>query len=201
MAMPLTSHNVQLPLQVQILNSLIPVPPQSVPMAVDDAPSRRQPPPPLDRPLQRAATLDRAQPASADAHEPAVPAPSRAAEESVSSTPPSVSPSRLQLDDMLASARRDAGKIDRELRQTAPVRPGLMSGWETSAGTRLARDIAAAGVDKGTAMYEVVLGDGRRYTRVESASGTYCVWSRDARPSAVTGTVFDTMVRTSNCPK
>jgi len=36
---------------------------------------------------------------------------------------------------------------------------------------------------------------------VWSALAVSLLWGRDARPSAITGTVFDTMLRTTTCPQ
>ena len=107
----------------------------------------------------------------------------------------------MPLDDLVSSAKRDAGTIDRALRNEQPARKGLLPAPNNSIAARLARNIAAAAVPRGISTEEVTLGDGRRYTKVITSHGTYCVWGRDPRPSAITGTVFDTMLRTTTCPR
>lgn len=107
----------------------------------------------------------------------------------------------MPLDDLVSSATRDAGAIDRALRDEQPARKGLLQAPNNSIAARLERNIAAAAVPRGISMQEVTFADGRRYTKVITSHGSYCVWGRDPRPSAITGTVFDTMLRTTTCPQ
>ncbi|HYD95652.1 MAG TPA: hypothetical protein VEC01_10035 [Noviherbaspirillum sp.] len=77
---------------------------------------------------------------------------------------------------LLESAKRDVGKIVRELRKDFPaLRAGEGQGTATA---RLERAIAAAGLPSGSAMQEVTAPDGRRMTKVIGATGTYCVYGR-----------------------
>jgi hypothetical protein len=107
----------------------------------------------------------------------------------------------VSLDDLISSSKRDIGAIDRALRNELPTRNGLLQAPNNSVAARLERNIAAAAVEHGFSTQEVILSDGRRYTKVTTSRGTSCVWGRDPRPSVVTGTVFDTMQRTTTCPR
>ena len=107
----------------------------------------------------------------------------------------------MPLDDLISSSRRAVGAIDRALRNELPTRKGLLQAPNNSVAARLERNIAAAAVEHGFSTQEVILSDGRRYTKVTDSRGTVCVWGRDARPSVITGTVFDTMQRTTTCPR
>ncbi|RZI41704.1 hypothetical protein EGT07_16480 [Herbaspirillum sp. HC18] len=99
-------------------------------------------------------------------------------------------------DQLLESAKRDIGRIDRELRKTFPTLSG--GGGQSSGMARLERSIAGAGLPKGSAMQEVMLGDGRIMTKVVTPSGTYCVLGR--RPGAVIAESEMAMTMT-NCPQ
>ena len=107
----------------------------------------------------------------------------------------------VPLDDLISSSKRAIGAIDRALRNELPTRKGLLQAPNNSVTARLERNIAAAAVEHGFHTQEVILGDGRRYTKVTTSRGTHCVWGRDPRPSVITGTVFDTMQRTTTCPR
>jgi hypothetical protein len=103
--------------------------------------------------------------------------------------------------DLAASALAGVGKIDHDLRQAAPPRPGLLQTPANTPATRLGQGIAAAYIPTSTTMEELTTANGQKYTKVTGPFGTYCVWGRDPRPSATSFTVFDTPMRTTNCPK
>jgi len=80
------------------------------------------------------------------------------------------------VDAMIDAAKRNAGNIDRELRQAFPSRQPVPVPLETP----LAKGIARAGLPGGTVIQETVLADGRRITKVITPSSTYCVLGRRA---------------------
>ncbi len=102
--------------------------------------------------------------------------------------------------DLISNAKRDIGHIDRELRRANPSRSDLMPATPESLSAKLEKRIAAAGTIRTTTMQEIRLADGRRYTKVTTPTGTYCVWARDANQSAATiGTTSDVNVRMTTC--
>lgn len=110
----------------------------------------------------------------------------------VSKTPQNPSPS---VDAMIDAAKRNIGNIDRELRQAFPSRAPMPSQPSTSP---LERSIASAGLPRETVMQELVLGDGRRITKVVTPSGTYCVLGR--KPGAGITENELAALTTTNCP-
>ena len=70
---------------------------------------------------------------------------------------------------MIETAKRNVGNIDKELRQAFPSR-GLVPAQPPS--SPLERGIASAGLSRSTTMQELVLGDGRRITKVITSSST-----------------------------
>jgi hypothetical protein len=105
-------------------------------------------------------------------------------------------PSRPALD-LSEAARRSAGAIDREMRQSGAARSGGNAQLGRSS-TALERGIAAAGLPRGTVMQEVAAADGRIMTKVITPSGTYCVWGR--RPGAGITESELAGVTTTTCP-
>ncbi len=88
-----------------------------------------------------------------------------------SSTPAIASPS-IHVDDMIESAKRSIGKIDKDLRKDAP--------WATPAPSKpaqspLEKAIVSAGKPASPTLAEKTLSDGRRVTKVSGPGGTYCV--------------------------
>jgi hypothetical protein len=81
----------------------------------------------------------------------------------------------LGADQMIEAAKRNIGKIDRELRQAFPSRSGLGAAAPASS---LEKSISSAGLPRGTVMQEIVSENGRRLTKVITASSTYCVLGR-----------------------
>ena len=95
------------------------------------------------------------------------------------------------------TARRSAGAIDREIRQSGAARAGR----EVQLGqtlTALGRGIASAGQPRGTTMQEVTASDGRLMTKVITPSGVYCVWGR--RPGAGISESELAALKTTTCP-
>jgi hypothetical protein len=100
--------------------------------------------------------------------------------------------------ELLSNAKRDIGKIDRDLRKTFPK---LLEAAPDSAQSRLEKGIAAAAKPNTTSMEEITFPDGRRMTKVTGPDGTYCVRKEGA--GATDG--LDTMqngvrAKTTNCP-
>ncbi len=75
--------------------------------------------------------------------------------------------------DMLQNAKRDIGKIDRELRKAYPRLPEAVP---DSVQSKLEKGIAAAAKSQTTTIEELVLGDGRRMTKVTGPAGSYCAY-------------------------
>ena len=115
--------------------------------------------------------------------------------------PSPVQPESAQRGDLAASALAGIGKIDRDLRQATPARPGLLQTPVSTPASRLIQGIAAAYIPTRTTMEDVTMADGRRYTRITGPFGSKCAWSRDPGTSVITATVFDTALRTTSCPK
>lgn len=109
--------------------------------------------------------------------------------------PSQVLPFRPSADAMIEAAKRDIGKIDRELRQTNP--PSALT--QTSRpSSPLERGIAAAGLLRGTVMQEIDPGDGRRITKIVTSSSTYCVLGR--KPGAGIAENELAGLTTTTCP-
>lgn len=96
---------------------------------------------------------------------------------------------------MIDAAKRNIGNVDKELRQAFPSRAQIPPQAPASP---LERGIASAGLPRGTAMQELVLGDGRRITKVVTPSGTYCVLGR--KPGAGISENELAALTTTNCP-
>lgn len=121
----------------------------------------------ISQPAQR--RIEAPVPVQSRSSEPLVFAPDSA------SASPSVSlPPQRSVDEMIDAARRDIGRIDRDLRRMYPQQD-LRQETNSSA---LERGIAAAGLPRGTTTWESVSADGRRITKVATASGTYCILGR-----------------------
>lgn len=86
--------------------------------------------------------------------------------------PSSPAPNPLRMDDIIQNAKRDIGKIDKELRRSFPSSMQLPP---TSTQSRLEKGIAAAGKPVSQALAERTLSDGRRVTKVAGPNGIYCV--------------------------
>lgn len=86
--------------------------------------------------------------------------------------PPSPAPGPLRMDDIIQNAKRDIGKIDKELRKS---HPSFMPMPPTSTQSRLEKGIAAAGKPVSRTLAERTLSDGRRITKVSGPNGIYCV--------------------------
>lgn len=85
------------------------------------------------------------------------------------SPPAQASPS---MDEIIRNAKRDIGKIDKELRRSSP---SFMQMPPTSTQSRLEKGIAAAGKPAFQALEERTLSNGRRITKVSGPNGIYCV--------------------------
>lgn len=83
--------------------------------------------------------------------------------------PPTAIPSA---DDMILNAKRDIGKINRELRNAFPKLPPATV---DTAQSRLEKGIAAAAKSQALGMEELTLSDGRKMTKVVGSGGTYCI--------------------------
>lgn len=99
---------------------------------------------------------------------------------------------------LLSNAKRDIGKIDRDLRKTYPK---LLEAAPDSAQSRLEKGIAAAAKPNAFSMEDIISPDGRRMTKVTGPGGTYCVRKEGA--GATDG--LDAMqngvrAKTTNCP-
>ncbi len=81
-------------------------------------------------------------------------------------------------DAMIEAAKRDIGRIDRDLRQAFPTRPRFQPTESASPSSRLEKGIAAAGLPRGTTTQEMTTTDGRRITKVMTPSSTYCALGR-----------------------
>lgn len=104
---------------------------------------------------------------------PVAPASRSALPESAMKEPPDTPVSTSAgADDMMQKAMRDVGKIDRELRQSAPE---LMQPPQSSIQSRLEKGIASAAKTDRPSMVEKTLPDGRRITKVTGVGGVYCV--------------------------
>ncbi|HWW05944.1 hypothetical protein [Collimonas sp.] len=91
-------------------------------------------------------------------------------EDSYSSDTTSSKP--ISTEQMILNAKRDVGKIDRDLRKAFPKLPETAP---DTAQSRMAKGIAAAGKGKWGRMEERVLPGGRRITNIVTPLGTYCV--------------------------
>jgi hypothetical protein len=100
----------------------------------------------------------------------------------------------LSVDAMIDAAKRNIGNIDKELRQAFPSRAPIPAQQPSS----LERGIAAAGLPRGTVMHDLVLGDGRRITKVVTPAGTYCVLGR--KPGAGITENELAALTTTTCP-
>lgn len=97
------------------------------------------------------------------------------------------------------NAKRDIGKIDRDLRKDFPKLPQAAP---NSMQSRLEKGIAAAAKPGATKMEDMISTDGRRMTKVTGPEGTYCVRKEGA--GATDG--LDMMQggvrsKTTNCPE
>lgn len=103
-------------------------------------------------------------------------------------------------DDMVDAAKRDVGKIDRDLRNAfptlQPLTPPKLTGFAA-----LEKNIEAAGVPRGRIIEEMVLADGSRVVKIRTASGTYCIFDGKpgGRPGIDPGSQPATI--TGNCPQ
>ncbi len=100
--------------------------------------------------------------------------------------------------DILSNAKRDIGKIDRDLRKSFPK---LLEAAPDSMQSRLEKGIAAAGKPNAPRMEEIISPDGQRMTKVTGPDGSYCV--RKAGAGATDG--LDSIqngvrAKTTNCP-
>jgi len=79
---------------------------------------------------------------------------------------------RMATDQMIMNAKRDVGKIDRDLRKATPKFPEPIP---NSVQARLEKNIAAAGKHAWGDSQEKVLADGRKITKYYGVGGAYCV--------------------------
>lgn len=86
--------------------------------------------------------------------------------------PPSPAPGSLRMDEIIQNAKRDIGKIDKELRRSFPSSTQMPP---ASTQSRLEKGIAAAGKPAAQTLAERTLSDGRRVTKVSGPNGIYCV--------------------------
>lgn len=94
---------------------------------------------------------------------------------------------------MIDAAKRNIGSIDRELRQALPSR-----GTTFSSPSSLEKGISAAGASRGIVTQELMLGDGRRVTKVITSSGIYCIFGR--KPGAGIAENELAAMTTTTCP-
>ena len=100
--------------------------------------------------------------------------------------------------DLLSNAKRDIGKIDRDLRKAFPK---LLEAAPDSAQARLEKGIAAAAKPTSTSMEDFTSPDGRRMTKVTGPDGTYCVRKEGAGATDGLDTIQNGVrAKTTNCP-
>lgn len=83
-------------------------------------------------------------------------------------------------ENMVEAAKRDAGKIDRELRKDAPPKEAAAKSAEPTMQQKLEMGLAPAAAPaprspKETTMEDITLPNGQRVTKVTGPTGTYCV--------------------------
>lgn len=91
--------------------------------------------------------------------------------------PPPPDAARMTTDQMIANAKRDVGKIDRDLRKATPKFPEPAP---NSVQARLEKNIAAAGKHAWGDSQEKILSDGRKITKYYGLGGAYCVTTEGA---------------------
>ena len=124
------------------------------------------------------------------------PPPAATATSSADQATPVQSPGARSLD-LSESARRSAGMVDRELRQSGAAQAGREA-QPGRAATALERGISAAGLPRGMVLQEVTGPGGRLMTKVITSSGVYCVWGR--RPGASMTENELAALTTTTCP-
>jgi hypothetical protein len=101
-------------------------------------------------------------------------------------------------DDIISRAKRDAGKIDRELRQERPMPP---QGMVDSLPSKLQKGIAAAGKNNTMKMESITFANGKRITKVYTPAGTYCVVSNTVGSTGSIDAIQNGMqYKTITCP-
>lgn len=99
---------------------------------------------------------------------------------------------------LLSNAKRDIGKIDRDLRKAYPK---LLEAAPDSAQARLEKGIAAAAKPTTFSMEDIISPDGRRMTKVTGPDGTYCVRKEGAGSTDGLDTMQNGVrAKTTNCP-
>lgn len=88
----------------------------------------------------------------------------------------------ISTDQMIANAKRDVGKIDRDLRKASPKFPDPAP---KSVQARLEKNIAAAGKHAWGESQQKVMSDGTRITKYYGPTGAYCV--TNAGPGSTNG--------------
>jgi hypothetical protein len=167
-----TPANAELP-RTRLAVHLVPLPerervPQTRDQSTPRTPVKRATSPPVTGKSNAPAVSTRkAQPPSP----PASPRDRIAPDDSNTTAPATPSTGELT-DDLLARAKRDVGKIDRDLRNASPK---YLQGPHDSPQRRLERGIAAAGKVGEHTLLEKVYPNGRRVTKVSGPGGEYCV--------------------------
>lgn len=87
---------------------------------------------------------------------------------------------RPSAEGMVEAAKRDAGKIDRELRKDAPPKEKAAAAATPTMQQKLEMGLAPAAAPeprspKETTMEDITLPNGQRVTKVTGPNGTYCV--------------------------
>lgn len=104
----------------------------------------------------------------------------------------------MRVDNMILNAKRDIGKIDRELRKAYPT---LSNPTSDTAQSRFEKALAAAAKPRSLTTEDFTLADGRKMTKVIGPAGTYCIFSELASASDGIDHLQNGMkTRTTSCP-
>lgn len=98
-------------------------------------------------------------------------------------------------DRMILNAKRDIGKIDREIRNAFPQLPAPTFNTDQS---KLGKAIAAAAKSRSMAMETFTLSDGRKMTKVTGPGGSYCAMADPADRN--TSLQSEVRMQVTTCP-
>ncbi|NMM27784.1 MAG: hypothetical protein HHJ12_10990 [Glaciimonas sp.] len=105
----------------------------------------------------------------------------------------------IHVDSMILNAKRDIGKIDRDLRKAFP---SLSEPTPNTAQSKFEKALAAAAKPRSTMTETYTLADGRKMTKILGPGGTYCTFSESAGAADGIDHIQNGMkARVTNCPE